>query len=1102
MDYPSGAGGDRGEWGRGRCRLFAEIVAVGLLAGCGGPGSIELPVPTAPGSGLPWPTAVVINEVMSRNDSAWADPDAPTGADACPEYDDYIELYNVSDEAVDLAGTTIADAETTFTFGERILVAGERLVLIADDDEAQGETHLPFKVSAEGETLTLKGPDGAMLDQVEVPALDSDTSWARYGDGSASFRIQAPSPGLANERPPDDDCLLPMLGFDDHTAPCIDTVEGFEALADQRSGLSVVKFDLLSFQEPSARHMAFLDTRFYHLHDEWYLFRMLNGQPVAGEDLYAPYPGSFATIDEIYDWAATVDLDELFPREFIRLTDSGRLTSSRYYSLVLGDPRIIGAGTLIRAPATPDRPEAWAFELEYGDDITYDELVAYFETLSSSLGAPIRDELQWLIRSPAQEALAQEMEAQQLPYADRLLRYAELSAPGQVDVYNEGIVAGRVRVIAAGEPIDALPGDILVLEEIPDELPPCAALITSVQQTPLAHIALLAESRGIPNLHVAGLSDDPAWTNWSRARANVVLRATAPDRFEVAAIDGEDWATWLALQERSAPTLDRVDTTGLPWAVDPATLPAEALLDWRPVLGGKASGFLVLFETVAAPVAVPDAALGITVRAYHDHVDAMGFVDPLLADPSFADPGDPRGRYLALEGQGGYTDRFAEPGDADYLAQFLADHPPGELLGDLARAGGLRERFDEVPIAAAILDPLEAALADRFSHYAPAQGLRFRSSSNVEDIEGFVGAGLYQSHTGYLDPAKAAEQGDRTVARALQRVWASYWGVEAFEERHAAHIPHENGGMGVLVHANFPDPQERSNGVITATRAPDGGAQMVVNAQLGAISVTNPPTDGCRTVLPEVATVSEAPDGTVSIVRQQASTEQPDGDVLSDGALLLLFGESLAVVDRWLQIENLALPETHARTTLTLDLEFRQMAEDWPALASGAASGERFVLKQARSLEPSPLGLPPDVIAAPFPRDLLARAVAVTEASCVADGHTLIATEATTDPSLAPDLGYADEPFTAAIVVDGIALDHTGWADTDHPAGDWGIAVDLDAEASLATGIASIAVEDGRMRVEGDAPFAAPLDAPCEVATLWASPDQFLDQLLDAASGP
>jgi hypothetical protein len=123
--------------------------------------------------------------------------------------------------------------------------------------------------------------------------------------------------------------------------------------------------------------------------------------------------------------------------------------------------------------------------------------------------------------------------------------------------------------------------------------------------------------------------------------------------------------------------------------------------------------------------------------------------------------------------------------------------------------------------------------------------------------------------------------------------------------------------MGVTVHPNFPDEVERANGVLHLTRLPDGGTELVVNAQVGAVSVTNPPVDACRPILPEVAVVT---DGGV-IARRQRSTEA--AEVLGDAQLLDLWTQVGPVLDTWIAVDNLATDDARDRTVQTLDLEFR-----------------------------------------------------------------------------------------------------------------------------------------------------------------------------------
>ena len=52
---------------------------------------------------------------------------------------------------------------------------------------SQYEAHASFKLDNQGETLTLFGPEGEVIDQVTFPALAADVSWGRFPDGADSF---------------------------------------------------------------------------------------------------------------------------------------------------------------------------------------------------------------------------------------------------------------------------------------------------------------------------------------------------------------------------------------------------------------------------------------------------------------------------------------------------------------------------------------------------------------------------------------------------------------------------------------------------------------------------------------------------------------------------------------------------------------------------------------------------------------------------------------------------------------------------------------------------------------------------------------------------
>ena len=114
--------------------------------------------------------------------------------------------------------------------------------------------------------------------------------------------------------------------------------------------------------------------------------------------------------------------------------------------------------------------------------------------------------------------------------------------------------------------------------------------------------------------------------------------------------------------------------------------------------------------------------------------------------------------------------------------------------------------------------------------------MRFRSSTNAEDREGFSGAGIYTSKTG--DPTNP----EKPIEKAILNVWASLWSYNAFMEREAFNIDHSTVAMGVLVHRSFPN--EAVNGVaITTNLYRKDYLGFVVNAQLGDESVVQPKND-------------------------------------------------------------------------------------------------------------------------------------------------------------------------------------------------------------------------------------------------------------------
>lgn len=106
--------------------------------------------------------------------------------------------------------------------------------------------------------------------------------------------------------------------------------------------------------------------------------------------------------------------------------------------------------------------------------------------------------------------------------------------------------------------------------------------------------------------------------------------------------------------------------------------------------------------------------------------------------------------------------------------------------------GAQLQRLRELVLQLPVDDGLMAGIT---AHFAKGERVMVRSSSNCEDLEGFAGAGLYDSIPNVPQSA---------IASAVCKVWASLWNRRAAEARQHASIPHDRARMAVLVQRMMP----------------------------------------------------------------------------------------------------------------------------------------------------------------------------------------------------------------------------------------------------------------------------------------------------------
>jgi len=146
-------------------------------------------------------SGLFVNEILASNTQTLPDEQG--------EYDDWFELYNASEDSLDVGGLCFTDNEDEpyrwqlpLHFPEKTTLAPHGFLLLwADAQPKQGLLHADFKLSAGGETVAIFQREGSGYIEQESLMFgqqSNDRSWGRYPDGSAQTMFMHPTPGATN----------------------------------------------------------------------------------------------------------------------------------------------------------------------------------------------------------------------------------------------------------------------------------------------------------------------------------------------------------------------------------------------------------------------------------------------------------------------------------------------------------------------------------------------------------------------------------------------------------------------------------------------------------------------------------------------------------------------------------------------------------------------------------------------------------------------------------------------------------------------------------------------------------------------------------------
>ena len=399
-------------------------------------------------------------------------------------------------------------------------------------------------------------------------------------------------------------------------------------------------------------------------------------------------------------------------------------------------------GTL--AYQTPLR--RWTFEFWEGDLIPADQIQLTYELINKSFFAPVAFKPNSLRQDEASKSLAGVQRVLQSDIAQEQAYQALNLAKG----------LGRIHIIPRlDDHVEIGFNEILVLDEVPVQLPPVAGIITSQPSTPLSHINLLAKSWGIPNAYIKNAKEllkqyDGWWVSFETLRENYTIKRADMNQ----------------LREYQRRQAERLDVMKPRFNLSETRLLSLAQQRSRLSLafGGKSANLGEVMNARLPGIIVPN---GFTIPfSYYDDFIKRNNLDDAI---------------------------FGLLNDQKFV------HDPAYRREQLVL---LRKKIE-----AAEFDPeLRKEVLQKVAREYAGKGLFVRSSSNSEDLPNFSGAGLYTTVPNV--------RGEQQLIDAIKTVWASLWNFEAYEARERANVDHSKIFMAVLLQEGI---NSESSGVMIST---------------------------------------------------------------------------------------------------------------------------------------------------------------------------------------------------------------------------------------------------------------------------------------------
>jgi hypothetical protein len=408
---------------------------------------------------------------------------------------------------------------------------------------------------------------------------------------------------------------------------------------------------------------------------------------------------------------------------------------------------------------------------------------------------------------------------------------------------------------------------IAIFAENPLSLGVVQATISEQPQTPLSHIKIKSDSRGTPNAYYANAHMDPKFAKFLKGNNLVYVQFTANGMQVRQATLEEAQAAWSKLE--------------VPKHIEVVADLSETRIRSTDEMGSKD------FMTVGSKTANYAEASHVLPKTV-----LKGWGIPFSYYKEFMD----QNKYDATHTLSQYVQSLIQDPRMKSDKNFQVDS-----------LNKLREKMNDPSMK--VNPKLVETLKSQTAAVYPGRSIRFRSSTNSEDLPNFSGAGLYDSYS--YNPKKP----EKSMEAALRATWASVWNQRAYEERGNAGIPHMKVYMAILVSPGFKD--ELANGVavtrnIKSKEIPGRG--VYINTQKGEEAVTNPdPTKNLRS---EELVITE---GTKDLHYLTYSSLVGNAPLMMDSEALLLRDDLMTLHNHFKKIFD----PSNKNPNFAIDVEFK-----------------------------------------------------------------------------------------------------------------------------------------------------------------------------------